>query len=99
MSTNLFDSKGNLRIKKKGEPEASEVPTAPAAPLPIEPLKRPDVQVSKLRFPGTLHRQLKVSGAANGRSLNSEIVARLERSFLMEDVAAFLRQELQLGKS
>ncbi len=47
-----------------------------------------DIYRSQFRLPYSLYEQLKKSADASRRSINSELVARLERSFLVEDLSA-----------
>jgi predicted HicB family RNase H-like nuclease len=46
----------------------------------------------KLRFNERLRRKLEKAAARNGRSLNSEIIDRLERSLSDEDILAKIHQ-------
>lgn len=43
-----------------------------------------DVQKTALRLPRPLHEQIHRAAEANGRSMNAEIVTRLQDSFLMD---------------
>jgi hypothetical protein len=55
--------------------------TLPPKPKPFEPRPLDDRTQLTLRLPPILHFQLSEAAAETNRSLNAEIVARLERSF------------------
>jgi hypothetical protein len=54
------------------------------------PRKPSDTVQLKLRFSDALRRQLEKTAAANDRSMNSEIVKRLERSFRSEQLGLLI---------
>lgn len=47
-----------------------------------------DYMKTALRLPRTLHAKIQEAATATGKSLNSELIARLERSFASEDLAS-----------
>lgn len=48
-----------------------------------------------LRCAAELHERIKSAAAANGHSITSEVVRRLERTFLEDDFGAVVRKELE----
>ena len=57
--------------------------------------KREPKSQYQIRMPKGLHRKLKSDALARGVSLNSLLVERLNRSFLMDDVAAWLDKRMK----
>lgn len=58
-----------------------------------------DIYRSQFRLPYSLYEQLKKSADASRRSINSELVARLENSFLLEDLSAMEQMSVEEANS
>lgn len=66
---------------------------------------RPPIQLPRVtfRFPEELRDRLQSSATSNGRSLNEEVVARLEKSFVLDEddfmdrseASAIIREEVK----
>lgn len=56
---------------------------------------RPPIQLPRVtfRFPEELKNRLQSSATSNGRSLNEEVVSRLDASFVMDDGGLIGREE------
>jgi hypothetical protein len=57
--------------------------------------KQSDTVQLKLRFPEKLRQRIEVAAGRNQRSMNSEIVHRLEQSFEKDDRAALVLEAAQ----
>jgi hypothetical protein len=57
--------------------------------------KRTDIVKLQLRLPEALRRNLSQAAKSNRRSMNAEIVSRLDESFLRGNLAALMREHIE----
>lgn len=58
-------------------------------------MKKDDIYRSQFRLPYSLYERLKESAETNNRSVNAELIARLEHSFYTEDLISKKYEEMQ----
>ena len=61
--------------------------------------KPTDIVQLKLRFPEALRRHLSQAAKSNRHSMNAEIVSRLDESFLRGNLAALMREHIDIAST